>query len=160
MVAFPDNPKSYVADRIDRDRKPAGCALKRALKMALGTAFLMAAIGMWVVPAGDAPMQMIKLFVSMVMLGLGLMLMSSLDQSDDLPEVHIDTMNGQLRLMTTDSCGRLRLSTVYDLDTLSDISLEGRSLTACDAAGHKVVSVPLCDAESEQQLREVLPQAA
>lgn len=160
MVAFPDNPNSFVKGRIERDRKPAGCALKRAMKMAFGTALLLAAIGMWAVPAGDAAMQMIKLFVSLVMLGLGLILMSSLDQSEDLPEVHLDTLNRQLRLVNTDSCGKLRLSAVYDLDTLSGVSFEGNALRACDATGDEVVTIPLHDTEMEQTLREIFPQAA
>ncbi len=160
MVAFPDSPNTFTEDRLSRDSASAGCALKRGIKMGLGTALLMAAVGMWAVPAGDAAMQMIKLFVSVLMLGLGLMLISALDQAEDMPEVHLDTLNRQLRVVTTDACGNLRLREVYDLDALSDVSLEGHALTACDATGQQIVSIPLPDAETEKTLRGLLPQAA
>jgi uncharacterized membrane protein len=160
MVAFPDRPKSFTEERLSRDRAPAGCALKRAIKMGLGTALLMGALGMWAVPAGDAAMQMIKLFVSVCMLGLGLMLISALDQAEGLPEVHLDTLNRQLRVVTMDARGTLRLREVHDIDALSEVSLEGHVLTACDAAGRQIVSVPLPDAETETALRGLLPHAA
>lgn len=157
MVAFPDTFDSFEQRRMERDGESAGRALKRGIKMALGTALLLAALGMWIVPAGDAAMQLIKLFVSIVMLGLGLMLMSALDVADDLPEVHVDTVNRQLRVVTMDPCGKCHLRGVYDLDSLSEVSIEGHTLTAVDAAGNQVVSIPLADAESEQALRELLP---
>ncbi|WP_294621684.1 hypothetical protein [uncultured Roseovarius sp.] len=160
MVAFPDGPNTFSEDRLSRGRASVGCALKRGIKMGVGTALLMAAVGMWAVPAGDAAMQMIKLFVSVCMLGLGLMLISALDQTEDMPEVHLDTLNRQLRVVTTDACGNLRLREVYDLDALSEVSLEGHALTACDATGQQIVSIRLPDAETEKALRGLLPQAA
>ena len=160
MVALPDNLNSYTQDRLERDRKPARCAVMRAMKMSVGTALLLAALGMWAVPAGDAAMQLIKLFVSLFMLGFGLVLMSSLDTEETLPEIHVDPVNRQLRVISTDDCGVLRLNGVYGLDSLSRVSLEGNALTAYDADGAQVLSIPLSDAETEQKLREVFPQAA
>jgi hypothetical protein len=160
MVALPDNLNSYTDDRLERDRKPARCAVMRAIKMSAGTALLLAALGMWAVPAGDAAMQLIKLFVSLAMLGFGLVLMSALDTEDDLPEVHVDPVNRQLRVVSTDDCGVLRLKGVYGLDNLSKVSLDGNALTAFDAEGDQVLSIPLSDAETEQKLREVFPQVA
>ncbi|MRU14207.1 hypothetical protein FDP25_02070 [Roseovarius sp. A21] len=160
MVALPDNLNSYTQDRLERDGKPARCAVKRAIKMSAGTALLLAAMGMWAVPAGDAAMQLIKLFVSLAMLGFGLVMMSSLDTEDDLPEVHVDPVNRQLRVVSKDDCGALRLKGVYGLDKLSNVSLQGNALTAFDAEGEQVLSIPVSDAETEQKLREVFPQAA
>jgi len=125
MVAFPDNPNSFAENRLSHDKMSAGCALKRGIKMGLGSALLMAAIGMWAVPAGDAAMQMIKLFVSICLLGLGLMLISALDQAEDMPEVQLDAVNRQLRVVTTDACGNLRLREVHDLDALTGCRLPG-----------------------------------
>jgi hypothetical protein len=160
MVALPDNLNSYTQDRLERDRKPARCAVMRAIKMGAGTALLLAALGIWAVPAGDAAMQLIKLFVSLVMLGLGLGMMSSLDTEETLSEVHVDPVNRQLRVISTDDCGGRRLKEVYGLDNLSNVSLEGDTLTAFDAAGEQVLSIPVSDAETEQALREVFPQVA
>lgn len=160
MVAFPDNSETFIQNRLERDGKPTGCALKRGMKMGLGTALLLAALGMWVVPAGDAAMQLIKLFASLVMLGTGLMLVSALDTASDLPEVHIDSVNRQLRVVAMDPCGDIHLRGVYDLDELSKVSLEGHALTALDAAGNQIVSIPLADPETEQALRDLFPQAA
>ena len=160
MVASPDIPYSYTQDRLVRDRKPARHAVTRALKMGFGTALLLAALGMWAVPAGDAAMQLIKLFVSLAMLGGGLLLMSALDAGNHLPEVHLDTVNRQLRVVATDTYGAPRLKGVYGLDNLTKVSLEGNALTAFDEAGDQVLSIPFADAETEQKLREVFPQAA
>ncbi|WP_306151103.1 hypothetical protein [Roseovarius sp. MMSF_3281] len=160
MVAFPDNSETFIQNRLQHDGKPLGCALKRAMKMGFGTAFLLAALGMWGMPAADAEMQLIKLCASLVMLGIGLMLVSALDAPDDLPEVHIDSMNRQLRVVSMDACGHMHLRGVYDLDKLSRVSLEGHALTALDDAGQKIVSIPLTDPEAEQALRDLFPQAA
>lgn len=160
MVALPDNQNSYTQDRLARDETPARCAVMRALKMSAGTALLLAALGMWAVPAGDAAMQLIKLFVSLAMLGFGLVLMSALDTEDDLPDVYVDPVNRQLRVVSKDDCGGLRLKGIYGLDSLSSVSLDGNALTAFDADGERVLSIPLYDAETEQKLREVFPQAA
>ena len=165
MVALPDVADLRNSTAVERQARHAlrgQATMKRALHMAVGSACLMAAVGVWGFQpgAGDAAMQLIKLFVSLFMLGFGLVLMSSLDTEETLPEIHVDPVNRQLRVISTDDCGVLRLNGVYGLDSLSRVSLEGNALTAYDADGAQVLSIPLSDAETEQKLREVFPQAA
>lgn len=163
MVALPDThmPEAQIKSAskpVLIEETSSAPPLKRALMAGLGVASLMAALGVWIVPvdAGDTAMQLVKLVFSVSMLGLGMLFISALDNRNAEPEIHLDPKAGQLRIVEYDAKGIARVAGDYALKDLSDVSLRDCHLTARDADGNKIISVPLRNMAAETAIREAL----
>ncbi len=163
MVALPDTHVPEVP--IKRASKPAlieetssATPVKRALLAGLGVASLMAALGVWIVPVdeGDTAMQLVKLVFSVSMLVLGMLFVSALDNRNAEPEIHLDPKARQLRIIEIDNKGTAHIAGDFKLDDLSDITLKDCHLTARDANGDQIVSVPVRNAAAEKAIRDAL----
>lgn len=133
-------------------------ALRRAMKMGFGAAFLMASVGLWVFQAGagDGAMQLIKLLISGVLLIIGLFCVSGLDERSDVPEIHIDPMNRQLRIVKVDSEGVARICATHAFDDLAEIALRDGLLTARDHEGCELFAIPVDDPSVVEALRDTM----
>ena len=167
MVALPDThmPKSPVkrasAPALIEETSSAP-PVKRALLAGLGVASLMAALGVWIIPVdqGDTAMQLVKLVFSVSMLVLGMLFISALDSRYAEPEIHLDPKARQLRIIEIDKKGNAHIAGDFHLDDLSDITLKDCHLTARDANGDKIVSVPVRNTAAEKAIRDALAHIA
>ena len=162
MTAFANDPMDMGA-RINggrREVQPGQSSLRRAITTAGGAACVMAAMGLWAIPSEDAAMQLMKLPVSAALFFGGLILFRGLREAEDQPEVQIDTARRQLRVFEYDRHGRAVLSACHDIDDLQDLSLSGQTLSARDANGNLVVSMPVPSRAAESRLRKLLSRAA
>ncbi|RKT34589.1 hypothetical protein BXY70_0607 [Roseovarius halotolerans] len=159
MVSLPDYEKETGQAQLAGDAAPGTASpLYRAVLMCLGAALLMAAIGLWMVPAGagDEPMLIVKLLISAVMLAVGLMLLSGLNEPAPSPEIQIDRDRGELRLIERGADGTARLAASHELEALSEVSLFNGVLSARDARGCELLSLPVTDARTRAALRAAL----
>lgn len=161
MVALPDiadlqnsTPVDHQACRALRGR----ASVKRAVYMAVGSACLMAAVGVWGFQpgAGDAAMQLIKLLVSAVLFITGMIFVSGLRDRAGLPEMHVDPVNRQVRVVEFDGAGRAWIAAAHDFDGLSRLDLKAGVLTAQDRKGKKLFAVRVDDPDVVQALRAAL----
>jgi len=161
MVALPDVADLRNSTAVERQARHAlrgQATMKRALHMAVGSACLMAAVGVWGFQpgAGDAAMQLIKLLVSAVLLITGMILISGLRDRVGPPELHVDPMNRQVRIVEFDGAGRARIAATHDFDGLSRLDLKDGFLTAHDGDGKKLFAVPVNDPDVVEALRAAI----
>lgn len=167
MVALPDTHMPETP--IKRTSKPvlieetsSATPVKRALLAGLGVVALLAALGVWIVPVdeGDTAMQLVKLVFSISMLVLGMLFVSALDARHAEPEIHLDSKTRQLRIIEIDKRGAAYVAGDYNLNELSEITLKDCHLTARDANGHQIISVPIRNTAAENAIRSALTQVA
>lgn len=161
MVALPDIADLQNSTAVERQARRAlrgQATMKRAVYMAVGSACLMAAIGVWGFQpgAGDAAMQLIKLLVSAVLLITGMIFVSGLRDRAGPPELHVDPLNRQVRVVEFDGAGRARIAAAHDFDGLSDLDLQGGVLTAHDRKGKKLFDVRVNNPDVVEALRAAL----
>lgn len=154
MVSFPDDTAPRINDRMPVKGYKPGQALRRAVRMCLGVAFLMSAMGLWLMPgaSGDPAMQMIKLLISAVAVLVGLVCVASVDPSDVDPEIQIDHARGELRLIERDEKGMPRIAASHDLDSLQDATMDNGFFSVLDARGRALVSMRVTDQRVHEQL--------
>lgn len=142
--------------------RQSASGVNRGGRIFFGSVLVISALGLWAVPVadGDAAMRLIKLLVSMVLAGVGVMFFLSLDRGRDLPEIQLDTAKRELRIIKHDSTGTAYVDAVHSFDALSEVSIQDRLLTARDDRGNLVASVPLRDTSTEAALKEALNRAA
>lgn len=140
------------------DRLEGTSAVNRGGRIFFGSALVISAIGLWLIPVtdGDAAMQLIKLLISVMMVSLGMMFIFSLRQSEDLPEVQVDLAKRELRVLKLNRADKSYVEATHSFDSLGRITLEDCHLSAEDAEGNLLVSVPLRDEETAAALREAL----
>ncbi|MCZ0810686.1 hypothetical protein N5A93_00430 [Roseovarius sp. EGI FJ00037] len=159
MVSLPDYERDLKRGIAAPDEaKRRGARVHRALFMCLGAALMMAAVGIWMVPAGpgDESMLIVKLLISAVMLVVGLMLMSGLNEAAPAPEIQIDRAGGELRLMEYGPDGAPRLAARHELSALREVSLFNGVFSAKDARGCELISLPVTDSRTRAALRAAL----
>lgn len=161
MVALPDIADLQNATIVERQARHAlrgQATMKRAAQMAFGSACLMAAVGLWGVQsgAGDAAMQLIKLLVSAVLLITGMILISGLRERVGPPELHVDPLNRQVRIVEFDGAGRAKIAARHDFDRLSRLDITEGVLTAHDGDGKKLFAMPVHDPDVIAALRAAL----
>jgi len=161
MVALPDIADLQNSTAVERQARRAlngQAGIKRAVYMAVGSACLVAAVGVWGFQpgAGDAAMQLIKLLVSAVLLITGMIFVSGLRDRVGPPDLHVDPVNRQVRVVAFDGAGRARISATHDFDGLSQLDLKGGVLMAHDRDGKKLFDVPVKDPDVIKALRAAL----
>ena len=131
--------------------KQLACAL-------CGVGLVLAAMGVWVMPAtpGDSAMQLVKLLVSMVMLFVGLLCLRAMRDGAAGPEIELDTNARELRLVMVDRRGARRNKAVYKVEDLSELTLRDRYLIARDGRGRKLLSVPVANRATEKTICNAL----
>ncbi|MFK7938221.1 MAG: hypothetical protein AB8B82_02495 [Roseovarius sp.] len=141
-----------------RNTLTSATRVNHAGRIFFGSVLMISAFGLWLVPVtnGDAAMQLIKLLVSIVMLLLGGMFVFSARNTDELPEIQIDTTAREISIVKRDAEGRMASNQVHKIDDMADITLRDRMFTAHDASGAVVVSVPVPDKRMEKALKSAL----
>ncbi len=132
--------------------------VNHAGRIFFGSALSISAFGLWLVPVdpGDSAMQLIKLLVSVVMLGLGAMFIFSARKSSDAPEIQIDTATREIRVLKRDSNDKPYVSACHAMDSLTDVTLKDRLLSARDETGQLIMSVPMPNKAAEAAVRSAL----
>lgn len=135
--------------------------LRFALFRCTALAATLAAVGLWLVPVdqGDPLMQLFKLFLSASLLFGAGTLLSSL-RAPEGPTVEIDPRRRTLTIIEHDARGRVRMQAEHAIDTLSEIVLRDRLLSARDAQGRSLITLPVSDAATHAALARVLGQGA
>lgn len=141
-------------------KKPA--SVNRGGRIFLGSVLCISALGLWLVPveAGDAAMQLIKLLVSVVMLALGMMFVFSVNRRAEMPEIQIDTLKRELRVIKRDHANTPFVEACHAFDKMAEIKLKGHHLSARDADGQIIFSVPLRDKATARALQATLDQVS
>jgi hypothetical protein len=157
MVAFPDEYGAKIQDGVPATGYRPGDALRRAVLMCLGAAFLMSAIGLWMMPAepGDHAIRLIKLLVSVVAVGGGLTCLACLGNDRADPELHVDHARSELRIIQRDDRGIPRVVAHHPLDSLRAATLDDGFFSVQDAGGKELISVRVTDRRVRDQLCRV-----
>lgn len=165
MVALPDFEREFTRAPVDYQESSAmpsvevpATDLGRALRMVCGSALICSSFGLWLVSAGaqDGAMMMIKLLFSMTLLFGGLMCINRRHVDQFAPEIQVDVMNRRLHVIAPVSGGRAARVAVHDLDSLSELAMRDRVLTARDASGRQVVAMKIEDRATARALRRAL----
>jgi len=158
MAVISDTSREFEKAQALRRSLHGASSVNRSGRVFLGAVLVISALGLWLVPVseGDAGMKLIKLLISLVLLGLGAMFLSSIDDRKDAPEIQVDTQARELRVLRADAAGQMTVVAIYNLDGLSDVTLEDKLLTARGPDGELVVSLPVVDKHTENALRGAL----
>ncbi len=145
-----------------RESLKTPASVNRGGRIFLGSVLCISALGLWLVPvdAGDAAMQLIKLLVSVVMLALGMMFIFSINRRAELPEIQIDTLKRELRVIKRDHANNPFVEAFHAFENMAEINLKGHHLSARDADGQVIVSVPLRDKATARALQAALDQVS
>ena len=162
MAVISDTSREFEKVQALRRSLHGASSVNRSGRVFLGAVLVISALGLWLVPVseGDAGMKLIKLLISLVLLGLGAMFLSSIDARKDAPEIQVDTQARELRVLRPDAAGQMTIVAVYNLDGLSDVTLKDKLLTAHGPEGELVVSLPVADKHTENALRGALLDAS
>lgn len=108
-----------------------------------GMVLVLAAIGLWAVPANswDQGAQLLKLFMTALCLLGGISLLIPLHRR--YPEVQLDPRAGRLEVVDRSDFGRVSRRDVYNYDDLSEIDVRDGIFIARDHQGRTVVELPL-----------------
>ncbi|EAQ23249.1 hypothetical protein [Roseovarius sp. 217] len=169
MVALPDferefthAPLDYLETASAQQVEASAFDLGRATQVLCGSALVCSSLGLWLVSMGaqDAAMMMIKLLFSVTLLFAGLMCLSRGHPEQTEPDIQVDVMNRRLHVIAPLAGGRAARVAVHDLDTLSELSMRDRVLTARDATGRQIVAMKIEDRATARALRRALGFAA
>ncbi|MEQ9261193.1 MAG: hypothetical protein RIG84_19060 [Roseovarius sp.] len=129
--------------------------VRRALFACSGTGLMAAAAGLWLVPAPDAAVMLVKLGASIAMAGAGAMLLGLLKEDGGNWQVELDAAKGEVR--TFEKCGgQYFLTGRFNLRDMAEVTLHGATLTAHDAEGRVAVAVPVTRRADRKRLRALL----
>ncbi len=131
---------------------------RRAIAACAGGALYMAALGIWLVPAEDSAMQLIKLVASCVMVAGGAFLFHGVSARAKEPEVQVDLITRQLRVYEYDARGKAVLKACHEMDDLQELSLRKDRLRARDDQGELMVDVAIGEDEGKALLRSLKAQ--
>ncbi len=115
MVAFPDYPSTDIPSLSGRGASGAArhCtarhgAVPRLVVVCIGVGLCMAAPGLWLVPTADPATQLWKLFVSVILFGMGVGLLQG-SATARQRRTHATPSQTQPRVRQYDARGRARL---------------------------------------------------
>ena len=131
--------------------------LRRGAMRCAAVGSLMAAAGLWLVPAvpGDALIQLFKLALS-ALLAMGGIAILMRTRRPDGPEVHVDTRDRRLTIIERDAKGIVRSERCHPIDELKEIVLRDNMLTARDAQGSALFTLPVTDPAIQAALMGML----
>ncbi|QEW26468.1 hypothetical protein [Roseovarius indicus] len=163
MTALPDfadqfqahDRRSALREPVDAVDGPGGMAGRFAMFCA-ATALMMAAAGIWMFPAPDHAVMLVKLGASLGMFGAGAVLLSGLNATQEMARVEIDAGRDEIRTYDRELRGRVFLTGRYRMSEFAEIRLCNRTFFARDTAGQLVVSVPVRSRSQERAIRSAL----
>ena len=163
MTALPDfadqfqahDRRSALREPVDAVDGPGGMAGRFAMFCA-ATALMMAAAGIWMFPAPDHAVMLVKLGASLGMIGFGAVLLSALTARQEMARVEVDTQRDEIRTYDRELRGQVYLTGRYRMSEFAEIRLNNRTFFARDTAGQLVVTVPVRGRRQEQALRRAL----
>lgn len=125
-----------------------------------GVAFIMAAAGLWIVPAPawDAEMVLIRLLVSLVFGCFGVLLIHAGDTSL-WDEIHLDRQARELRHVQRGRDGIARLRQRVSLDVVDAVVIDEDTLVLQDRTGAIVMEVSGLDRSTLKTLQAGLTQS-
>lgn len=126
----------------------------------VGVALIASALGMWLFPQTqhDAAMQLIKLLVSMSMLGMGLLCATALRARPEGRAVELDLRTRELRVMEYSRRNPPVEVGRHAFAALSELTLQDRFLTARDANGRLILAAPVRNRAAERAILKGLRQ--
>lgn len=163
MTALPDYAAQFQAharrtatrEPVDMSEGP-GAVVGRVAMFGAASALMMAALGIWALPAPDEAVMLVKLGASLGMFGAGAVLLSALGARQELARVEIDTRRDEIRTYDRELRGQVFLTGRYRMSEFSEIRLSNRTFFARDTAGQLVVSVPVRGRKQERAIRKAL----
>lgn len=163
MTALPDTIAQFQAHerrtmRRQRVPEPGGMRVL-AGRMAMGgtaMALMLAAAGIWMFPAPDAAVMLVKLGASLGMFGAGAVLLSALNAKQEMAQVEIDARRDEIRTYDREIRGDVYLTGRYRMSDFAEIWLTNKTLFARDVNGALVVSVPVRGRRQETAIRRAL----
>ncbi len=155
---FTDAPFNYHETAADQQVGIAEFDIGRGTLVLCGSALICSSLGLWLVSAGgqDSAMMMIKLLFSVTLLFSGLMCLSRGRPEQTGPEIQVDVRNRRLHVIAPIEGGRDATVSVHDLDSLTELSMRDRVLTARDACGRQIVALKIEDRATARALRRAL----
>ncbi len=165
MVALPDFEREFTHAPYDfhdtsmqPEVDPRGFDIGRAILVLCGSALVFSSAGLWLVSADgtDAPMMMIKLLFSVTFLFSGLLCLSRVRTEEQEPEIRVDVLNRKLHVIEPACGARTARAVVHDIDSLSELAMRDRVLTARDASGRQVVAMKVEDRATARALCRAL----
>ena len=134
-----------------------GRALIRTIFRIVGTALILTAPLMWVLPENTtAPdILLMKLGVSLFFLLCGLALLMR-NHVDALPKAYFDPIRRELRILRKGADGTPRVVMRRSYQSLGGVRLSARSIAVLDADGSTLMELPIDSNETRMRLRDQL----
>lgn len=156
MTATPDAPAAplYTVRSLNATRM-----LLRMVQRVIGAAFLLAVVGLWIVPGSslNKDLMLMKLLLSLVA-GLGGITLLLSSGTPTHPDAEIDVVAREVRLVRLEGRER-KLVQRCGFDSLSRVEREGTGLRLWDQHGEFMAEVSLCDGAATLHLIAGLRQA-
>lgn len=119
-----------------------GAFVLHAVRRCVGAGLLMAALGIWLIPAEDAEAQMLKLVMSLSMLGGGLFLLSGLAKKRVVAGLPM-FVSSRTKPDPRQKAVEFRHRKLQSASGFPRSRRKDRLITVRDAAGRPIVSMPL-----------------
>ena len=131
--------------------------VRRVVLRGLGFSAVLAAMGLWLIPVvpGDAMMQLVKVSLSGLLVLVASRCWAALREPIG-PTVTINPKTRTLTIIDFDIRGRVRMEASHSIDSLSEVILRDDLLTARDAYGRSLVTLPVSDSATKSALMKVL----
>ncbi|MEQ8294293.1 MAG: hypothetical protein RIA08_19010 [Roseovarius sp.] len=163
MTALPDTMTQFQAhERRTAPRQPVemaegpGVLAGRVAMAGTAMALMLAGLGIWLFPAPDHAVMLVKLGASLGMIGFGAVLLSALTARQEMARVEIDTQRDEIRTYDRELRGQVYLTGRYRMSEFAEIRLNNRTFFARDTAGQLVVAVPVRGRRQGRALRKAL----
>lgn len=163
MTVLPDTITQFQAhERRTMQRQPVeaaegpGVLAGRVVTGGAALALMVAGLGIWLFPAPDHAVMLVKLGASLAMAGTGAVLLSALNARQEMARVEIDTQRDEIRTYDRELRGQVYLTGRYRMSEFAEIRLNNRTFFARDTSGALVVSVPVRGRKQERALRRAL----
>ena len=131
-----------------------GGAMVTILFRICGTALILTAPALWVLPgsSADADLMLMKLGITLFFFLCGLALLMR-NHEDAQPQVYFDPVRREIRVLQTNNKGRPETVLRRGYETLGAAHITKRSIELWDLDGSILLRIPLPDASSRQALR-------
>lgn len=137
--------------------KVVGCPILRAASIFLGVVLITSAGGLWLIASGgwDAEQMLIRLVISMLLLGAGLAVMQPARERST-PEVHLDPAKGELVLYHVACTGARAEIARYSYDDLGSVDFRDDMLKATNTRGDTLIEMPMAEPGNLDELQKAL----
>jgi len=124
----------------------------------VGTALLLSASGMWLMPGSQVPdteMMLIKLGVSIFFFFCGLALLMR-NHADTQPDAYFDPIRSEVRVLQKNDRGRPQTVLRRSYDSLGSADFSNNSVELFDVDGSLLMRLQITDPQVRQSLRSQL----